>query len=59
MVPGSRAVALGLDAVEAVLQGTDEHLAAIVCRHFGLLYQADGRHQGLDGAAVVSWKRHS
>lgn len=58
VLPGGRAVAFRLDPVETVLQGTDEDLTAVVCRYFGLLNQADGRHQGLNGATVISWRGH-
>ena len=54
LLPGG-AIALWLNAVEAVLQWADEHFTAVVSRHFGLLYEADGRHQGLYGAAIVRW----
>lgn len=54
VLPGSGTVALWLNAVETVLQGADEDLAAVVCWHFGLFDQTDGCHQGLYSAAIVS-----
>ena len=41
--------------METVLKRAYEDFAAVVSRHLGLFDQRDGCHQGLDGAAIVSW----
>ena len=47
-------VALRLDAVQRVLQRTDQNLAPLVVGHLGLLDQRDGRREGFDRTRVLS-----
>ena len=48
-------IRLGFDAMQCVLQGTDENLAAVVSRNLALLYQWDGRHQRLYGYCKITY----
>lgn len=59
-VPGggaAGAVGLGLDAVQTVLEGREEDAAPLVAGDAGLFDDSDGRQEGLNGVAVITWGR--